>query len=363
MNALQAAFCALLVPSVSLAGTVTLESNQDNTLYEDGAGSFSNGAGIYVYAGRTQSGAIRNAVLAFDVAGAIPAGSTITGVTLNLNCNRVPPGFSNEAFDLHRLLAAWGEGTSNAGDPGGMGTSSAANDATWIHTFFPGSFWATAGGDFNALASSSVVVGDTGMYSMLGVNLVADVQDMLDTPATNFGWLIRDSDNSFGSARRFASREDTVAANRPTLEVTFDAPALGTSYCTASMNSVGMGMITATGSDQASPLNVTLQAAPVPNTTGLFFFGPNQLANEPPFGEGVRCVGGVTQRIFPLVGGSGNVATQTLNSGASYAAFIVPAASLNFQYWFRTAMNAGDLDGDGMVEPFCTTDGLNIVFQ
>ncbi len=137
-----------------------------------------------------------------------------------------------------------------------------------------------------------------------------------------------------------------------------------TNYCSASLNSTGAGgVISASGNNQAMPLNLTLQAQPVPNTTGLFYFGPNQLAAEPDFGEGVRCVGGQTRRVFPLTGGVGNVATSVLNGGAGYASSIVAGASLNFQYWFRETMNAGDLDGDGMVEPFNTSDALNIIFQ
>ncbi len=142
------------------------------------------------------------------------------------------------------------------------------------------------------------------------------------------------------------------------------AGTIGTPYCTASLNSTGSGgQITATGSTLASPLNLTLTAQPVPNTTGLFFFGPNQLGAEPDFGEGVRCVGGATSRIFPLSGGSGNVATQVLDGNAGYAGAIVMGASLNFQYWFRETMNAGDLDGDGMTEPFNTSNAVNIVYQ
>ncbi len=139
---------------------------------------------------------------------------------------------------------------------------------------------------------------------------------------------------------------------------------IGTSYCTASLNSTGAGaVVSAAGSSTASALNLSLTAQPVPNTPGLFFFGPSQLGNEPGFGEGVRCVGGATRRVFPLTGGSGNVATSVLNGNAGYASSIVSGASLNFQYWFRETMNAGDLDGDGMVEPFNTSNALNIVFQ
>ncbi len=144
----------------------------------------------------------------------------------------------------------------------------------------------------------------------------------------------------------------------------FAGGSVGTPYCPASLNSTGMGGVTSgTGSDVASPLNLTLEASPVPNTPGLFFFGPTQLMNTPDFGEGVRCVGGQTKRVFPVGAAAGNVRSQTLDGNAPYASTIVMGASLNFQYWCREAMSAGDIDGDGMVEPFTTTSALNIVFQ
>ncbi len=71
-----------------LATTVTLEPVKDNTLIESSSGSVSNGAGTNFFSGRTgqpQGSAIRRAVIAFDVSGSIPAGSTITSVTLSPN--------------------------------------------------------------------------------------------------------------------------------------------------------------------------------------------------------------------------------------------------------------------------------------
>ena len=58
---------------------VQLAPSKDNTLYEDASGNISNGAGDYLFAGTTAtaaSGAIRRGVIAFDIAGSIPAGPT-----------------------------------------------------------------------------------------------------------------------------------------------------------------------------------------------------------------------------------------------------------------------------------------------
>src|SRR4030095_15911669 len=76
--------------SPATAATAVLNPSKDNTLYEYVAadGDRSNGAGAPFFGGKTDQGRLRRGVLAFNVAGSIPAGSTITGVTLGLNMSR-----------------------------------------------------------------------------------------------------------------------------------------------------------------------------------------------------------------------------------------------------------------------------------
>src|SRR5215831_15897869 len=81
---IAAALCtALAIESPGLADQVTLSPLKDNTIFSE-SNSTSNGAGTGIFAGKTSTGAIRRALLAFNVAGAIPAGSTITSVQLVL---------------------------------------------------------------------------------------------------------------------------------------------------------------------------------------------------------------------------------------------------------------------------------------
>ena len=102
------------------AAVLSLNPSKDNTLYEyvPADGDRSNGAGDRFFAGRTDQGRLRRGVLAFDVAGSIPAGSTITSVTLSMNMSRTNLNTAR-TIELHRLLAGWGEGTSNAGQQEG----------------------------------------------------------------------------------------------------------------------------------------------------------------------------------------------------------------------------------------------------
>ena len=106
-----------------MPSTIVLGTSKDNTLYSE-SGALSNGAGVYFFAGElgtTGHSAIRRGVIAFDIADSIPAGSTINSVTLTLHVSRTAPSFAALTVELHRLLADWGEGTSDAGTPGGMG--------------------------------------------------------------------------------------------------------------------------------------------------------------------------------------------------------------------------------------------------
>ncbi len=222
------------------ANTVCLGATKDNTLYEINDGSLSNGAGERFFVGRVGpmgGGALRRGVIAFDIAGNIPAGSTITDVTLTLH-NTSPPIFPGpinpETVELHKLLANWGEGTSDAPGPRGggagleegVGAPATPNDATWVHTFFDTETWGTPGGDFVPTVSANASVGGTGSYNVGSFpQMVADVQDWFDNPGNNFGWLLQGNEAILQTARQFDTRESSVAADRPVLQVDFTPPA------------------------------------------------------------------------------------------------------------------------------------------
>src|SRR6266542_2711210 len=229
------ALASSLAVAPALAGVVTLTPSQDNTMYGEN-GEWSNGAGEFLFSGRTAFSSSRRVLLAFDVAANVPAGSAINSATLTLHVSQSPgpaqPSPVPERFVLHRLTSAWGEGTSNAGSPGGLGTPATVNDATWTYRFWNAGTWATPGGDFNAAGSASVVVAVTndGFFTWGSTaTMVADVQDWLDKPATNFGWELIGNEAADKTARRFDSRENRNAAHRPVLTIDFTPPAGGTS--------------------------------------------------------------------------------------------------------------------------------------
>lgn len=208
---------SLLTTPLLAADTLSVAAAKDNTLWDDPLGGLSSGVGTSVFVGTNGGGQPRRAVVAFDVAGAIPAGSTINSVSLVMNVAQVPGGATANPVGLHRLSADWGEGTSAAG--GGAGATSTPGDATWIHTFFNTGFWTTPGGDFAPGASASIPITATGTATWTSAQLAADVQDMLDNPAADFGWLLMADESQVGNARRLDSRES--ASGQPMLVVDF----------------------------------------------------------------------------------------------------------------------------------------------
>ncbi len=236
---------ALLVPAPTLAETVELPPIKDNTLYQpvsqDGFADVSNGAGESMFAGKTKDAltasggiAVRRAVLAFDIAGNIPAGATIDSVQLRLVATKVKQT-NSFPVRLHRLLRDWGEGTSNTGNPQqGRGEPATAGDATWRHTFYPDQFWPVHGGDYVAGASATRNVGGTGAYTWGSTSgMVDDVQTWLDTPADNFGWIVIGDESQIETAKKFATRENTKngGLDKPKLIVNYTSTVITGACC------------------------------------------------------------------------------------------------------------------------------------
>jgi len=202
----------------AIATIINLTPSKDNTLYEYDAaeGDHSNGAGFHLFAGENGMGELRRGVLAFDIAGTIPAGSTITAVSLTMNMSMTPAGALT--VELHKLLADWGEGTSHAPMGEGDGAPATPNDATWRHRFFDTIFWTMQGGDFSATVTASQSVGGVGQYTWSSAQMIADVQSWLDNPASNFGWLVLGDETAIATAKRFDTRE---SASPPVLTIQY----------------------------------------------------------------------------------------------------------------------------------------------
>ncbi|MBI3879678.1 MAG: DNRLRE domain-containing protein [Verrucomicrobia bacterium] len=171
------------------------------------------------------SGASGRMLLRFDIAAVVPAGATINSVTLQLTDNSGSTSFIPSNFELHRMMLGWIEGT-NGSLASPNGSAAAAGDPTWNFRQHNTVAWGAPGGaagvDFatNISASLLINVGNVTDTWASSPGLVADAQAWLDSPATNFGWLLRsDGEGSLGTARRLNSREAT--ADRPLLTIDF----------------------------------------------------------------------------------------------------------------------------------------------
>ncbi|HKE11984.1 MAG TPA: DNRLRE domain-containing protein, partial [Myxococcota bacterium] len=155
------------VGSAASANTITIGASRDATIFQNNVDN-SNGAGPGMFSGTNGAGSPRRGLIDFDIAGNVPAGSTITSVQLTLFLAQVAGGGGGSAdttprtIELHLLTSNWGEGTTGMGLPlagSGQGFPANAGDATWNARMFPSTLWGTAGGDFNASASASTLVG------------------------------------------------------------------------------------------------------------------------------------------------------------------------------------------------------------
>jgi hypothetical protein len=242
-RSLAVGLLALTVVQAARADTVTLTPSRDNTIFAEG--QTSNGAGIYLFVGNNGQGNARRALAAFDLAASIPAGSTVQSVTLTMHMSKTTAGA--EPVTLHRLLADWGEGTSDAAGQEGIGAPATAGDATWTDAFFGVTPWASPGGDFVASPSATVSVGAVGPYTWDSTaEMVADVQSWLDAAGTNFGWILLGNESGTPTAKRLGSRESSVEADRPTLTIEFLPPATVTSTPTSTPTPTSTTIPTAT---------------------------------------------------------------------------------------------------------------------
>ena len=219
------------MPSSAETQTVYIQAGADNTLYEDPAGSVSNGEGAILLSGRTNNevGSIRRAVLYFDVAGELPYGAVVEAASLHLYLERGNGGVRE--LRLHRLNTDWGEGGSQV-NGGGLGAQAEPGDATWLHTFYPDAFWGRDGGQYIGRVSAVQAVGDPGAaidtpgpYTWDSTSrLVDDVRRWLRKPDQNFGWILIGDESVSQTVKRFSSRENVTPGLQPMLEVTYSIP-------------------------------------------------------------------------------------------------------------------------------------------
>jgi hypothetical protein len=174
----------------------------------------------------------------------IPVGATITSVQLTMTVGQVAgsgggsSGGSGtaETISLFDESQAWGQPTNVAGATSfggtGHGGSPKTGDATWNYAMYTSSPWGIAGGDWTSTlttVASASVTGQTISFTWASTPaMVADVQNWLDDPSVNFGWIIKNADETDATDfRAFWSAQGAAAASNsfaPALTVDFVVP-------------------------------------------------------------------------------------------------------------------------------------------
>ena len=162
-----------------------LAPSKENTLYEVEGGFLCNGSSQNFFAGKSASRLVRRAVAAFDLAGDVPVGSTITEVTLTLNMSRTVD--DGQVTVLNRMLADWGQGASDHPSNEEAKVAATTVDATWIFLAFDSDPSSEYGGDFPFAPSGNILVVGPGRYAWGSTaETVDDVQMRVNSPAANF---------------------------------------------------------------------------------------------------------------------------------------------------------------------------------
>ncbi len=200
---------------------VSISAQRDTTIYSENS-AINNGAGVGVFVGRNSGGNLRRTLISFDIAGAVPAGATITSVSLSMSVTKSQ--LTSESISLRKISSDWGEGsTVGAGGGGGQGVSATAGSATWGSRLSGSATWATAGGDFSSTVTASSTASSSGTVTWSSAQMASDVQNWLNSPSSNFGWILIGDESSSQSVKRLGSRQDSTSSERPVLTVSFTA--------------------------------------------------------------------------------------------------------------------------------------------
>ncbi len=187
--------------------TLTLIATSDSNL---SAAAPTSNLGIVAEAHIVRGGSANSqrALFEFDLS-AIPAGKTLKTAQLQLTIVNNPG--QNKTLAAHRV-------TQNPTRPW------VETEVTW-QAYKAGSNWTTAGGDFAATATDSQLVADAAAIgAVTSFNVLSDAQSFYATPATNFGWLIKDSQEpaaATGENVFYATRDTNTPDYKPKLVITY----------------------------------------------------------------------------------------------------------------------------------------------
>jgi uncharacterized repeat protein (TIGR01451 family) len=167
---------------------ITLTATADTYLRQDQA---TNNFGASTTVRTKPPSSVRHALIRFDL-NSIPANSAVSCAALLLT--QISASQTQQAIDLHRLIASWLEGN-----------GSNTNGATWNKpdkSQAPN--WAAPGGDYDPAIMATFVPSTTNHV----INTTSLAQFWVNNPGANFGVLLEARDLGNTSEVQFASREN-----------------------------------------------------------------------------------------------------------------------------------------------------------
>ncbi|SOD41925.1 DNRLRE domain-containing protein [Nitrosovibrio sp. Nv4] len=231
------------------ADTVSINAFKDATIFgtSDGADTGNaSGMGPGLFTGTDGQLNDKRSLVQFDLAAAnIPAGSQIDNVTMSLSLGLVGGGAGvPQTVQLFDIAQTWSEGSSGSPTssslPGsGQGYPRGNGDSTWDYANYnsdPASAikWQNGGsdlpgGNFSPIESASAAFTTFtpgSVHTWSSAAMAADVQDWLDNPSQNNGWLLKsDEEGVRQSLLGFWSQDGAMAAGdtalAPKLEIIY----------------------------------------------------------------------------------------------------------------------------------------------
>lgn len=217
------------------ADVVILPALNDATIYLGNTSNSTSGPGMFIGDDSGGASTAKRGLIEFNIAGGIPAGSTINSASLTLYLGQVAGSGGGggdqtaRTIELHKLTSSWHGGTNGAtGFPGSAtnhfgglpsaGFPANSGDPTWAYSSFNTAAWNTAGGDFSSTVSGSTLVSQNldQAYTWSSSQMASDVKSWLDDPSTNDGWLLRNTDETDTKTfRAFFTREGAAEQNLP----------------------------------------------------------------------------------------------------------------------------------------------------
>ncbi len=176
---------------------------RDNYMYAGGATTNYGGIERMTVCGYASQGAgnIQRGMVRFDLS-SVPAGTAITSAKLYLySYDAVQSKGSSGFYGVYRLTRDWSE------------SASSWNQATGSVA------WTTPGGDFLAGPDATSAKQPNASPCWYEWDVTDAVQEMIDGPAANFGWVVKCTDEMLSMQERFYQSDTVNAEFRPKLVI------------------------------------------------------------------------------------------------------------------------------------------------